>query len=171
MASNGRFQSLQNALDVFLSELDQTSQDERISLTVYSTEERKVQDLTSDLQLIRDAFAEETPAGFTAIGRGLESGLDSIANDAEARPFALKSVIVMTDGRQNRGVSPDIVAREAEAAGVVIHTITFSAGANKELMEEVAEIGGGIHLHAENDEELLEAFQTIARQLQVLLIE
>ena len=77
----------------------------------------------------------------------------------------------MTDGRQNRGVSPDIVVRDAEAAGVVVHTITFSEGANQALMQEVAEIGRGIHLHADNDEELLEAFQTIARQLQVLLIE
>ena len=171
MANNGRFQGLQNALDVFLSELDQTSQRERISLTVYSTQERKRVDLTDDLQLIRDAFAQETPNGFTAIGQGLESGLDSIVNDAGARPFALKSVIVMTDGRQNRGVSPDIVVQDAEAAGVTVHTITFSEGANQALMEEVADIGGGIHLHADNNEELLEAFQTIARQLQVLLIE
>jgi len=171
MASNGRFQGLQKALDVFLSELDQTSQSERISLTVYSTQERKRVDLTDDLQLIRDAFAQETPDGFTAIGQGLESGLDSIVNDAEARPFALKSVIVMTDGNQNRGVSPDIIAQDAVAAGVVVHAITFSQGANQQLMEDVANIGGGIHLHADDDQELLEAFQTIARQLQVLLIE
>ena len=171
MAINGRFQGLQNALDVFLSELDQTPQRERLSLTVYSTQERKRVDLTDNLLLIRNAFAAESPGGFTAIGQGLESGLDSIVNDAGARPFALKSVIVMTDGRQNRGVSPDIVVRDAEAAGVVVHTITFSEGANQALMQEVAEIGGGIHLHAQNDEELLEALQTIARQLQVLLIE
>lgn len=171
MSVNGRFQGLQNALDVFLSELDQTSQRERLSLTVYSTEERKIQDLTPDLQLIRDQFAEESPGGFTAIGRGLESGLDSIRNDPGARPFALKSVIVMTDGRQNRGTPPDVIARNQGGEDVTIHTITFSEGANQELMQQVAEIGNGIHLHAENNEELLEAFQTIARQLQVLLIE
>jgi len=171
MSINGRFEGLQNALDVFLSELDQTSQRERISLTVYSTEERKIVDLTDNLQLIRDRFAEEAPGGFTAIGQGLESGLDSIVNDAGARPFALKSVVVMTDGNQNTGVSPDIVVRDAEGADVTVHAITFSEGANQGLMAEVAEIGGGIHLHADNDEELLEAFQTIARQLQVLLIE
>ncbi len=171
MSQNGRFDALQNALDVFLLELNETSQREHLSLTVYSSEERKVQNLTPDLQLVRDAFANESPGGFTAIGRGLESGLDSILNDAQARPFALKSVIVMTDGNQNRGVSPDIVARDATPAGVTVHTITFSRGANRGLMETVADIGGGIHLHAENDEELLEAFQTIAKQLQVLLIE
>jgi len=121
MSLNGRFQGLQNALDVFLSEL------------VYSTQERKLQDLTPDLQAIRDEFANEAPGGFTAIGQGLESGLDSILNDPAARPFALKSVIVMTDGNQNTGISPDIVARNAEGNDVVIHAITFSEGANQAL--------------------------------------
>jgi len=171
MSVNGRFEALQNALDVFLNELDQTSQNERLSLTVYSTQERKVQDLTDELQLIRDAFADEAPGGFTAIGQGLETGLDSILNDPGARPFALKSVIVMTDGNQNRGVTPDIIAQDAADADVVVHCITFSEGANQALMAEVAETANGIHLHADDDEELLEAFQTIARQLQVVLIE
>jgi uncharacterized protein YegL len=171
MSLNGRFEGLSDALDVFLSELDETPQRENISLTVYSTEERQIQELTPNLELIREAFAEESPNGFTAIGRGLEAGLDQILNDPNARPFALKSIIVMTDGNQNRGINPRPVATRCQEAGVVVHTITFSEGANEALMEEVAEIGEGIHLHADSNEELLEAFQTIARQLQVLLIE
>ncbi len=171
MASNGRFKALSNALDVFLAELDETPQRENLSLTVYSTTERKVQELTPDLNQIREAFANEGPGGFTGIGQGLETGLDSILNDPNARPFALKSIIVMTDGRQNRGISPELVAPRARDAGVVVHTITFGRGANEELMAEVADIAGGIHLHAKNNPELIEAFQTIAKQLQVLLIE
>lgn len=171
MSTNGRFAALQNALDVFLSELDLTSQRERISLTVYSSEDRKLVDTTENLQLIRDEFALESPDGFTAIGEGLETGVDSVLNDPEARQFALKSVIVMTDGNQNQGVDPEVVAQDAANADVVVHTVTFSEGANQTRMADVASIGGGIHLHADNDEELIEAFQTIARQLQVLLIE
>ena len=171
MASNGRFKALSNALDVFLSELDDTPQRENISLTVYSTTERKVQELTTDLNQIRDAFSNEGPGGFTGIGQGLETGLDSILNDPNARPFALKSIILMTDGRQNRGISPELVAPRAAEAGVVVHTITFGAGANEQLMAEVADIAGGIHLHAKNNPALIEAFETIAKQLQVLLIE
>ena len=171
MASNGRFEALTDALGVFLAELDATPQQENLSLTVYSTNERKIQELTNDLNEIRNAFAEESPGGFTGIGRGLQAGLDSILNDPNARPFALKSIIVMTDGRQNRGIPPEVVVRRAADAGVTVHTITFSEGANEELMALVAERGNGIHLHADSDEELLEAFRTIARQLQVLLIE
>lgn len=171
MASNGRFQALSDALDVFLAELEGTPQRENLSLTVYSSKDRKIQDLTTNLDDIRDAFANEGPGGFTAIGEGLKTGLDSILNDPNARPFALKSIIVMTDGRQNRGISPELVAPRAQKAGVVVHTITFSEGANEALMAQVADIAEGIHIHADDDQELLEAFQTIAKQLQVLLIE
>ena len=171
MNISGRFEALQNGLDVFLRELDATSQDEVVSLTVYSTRSRKTHELTNNLDQIRDAFAEETPAGFTAIGEGLRTGLDSILRDPNARPFALKSILVMTDGRQNRGVPPDVVARQAARQNVTVHTITFSEGANQGLMEQVATIGSGLHLHAENDTQLVDAFRDIARQLQVLLIE
>lgn len=171
MNSGGRFEALQNGLDVFLQELDATRQDEMVSLSVYSTESRKLVDLTNDLQQVRDAFADESPEGFTAIGRGLSTGLDSIINDPSARPFALKSIVVMTDGRQNRGIPPTVIARRAADRNVTVHTITFSEGANQELMEEVAEIASGTHLHAENNQQLVDAFRDIARQLQVLLIE
>ena len=171
MSINGRFGALQNALDVFLAELELTSQKENLSLTVYNELPRKIQDMTTDFDLIRNGFASESPGGFTGIGRGLEFGLDSVLNDTNSREFSLKSVIVMTDGNQNRGISPEIVAQQAGPDGIVVHTITFSPGANQALMEQVANVGGGIHLHAETNDELVDAFQTIARQLQVLLIE
>ena len=80
-------------------------------------------------------------------------------------------MIVMTDGNQNRGINPLIAAEECLAANVVVHTITFSDGADEALMQEVAEITGGTHLHATTNAQLVEAFLTIARQLEVILIE
>ncbi len=171
MQRDGRFAALQDALDVFLSELEQSTQKERVSLTVYSTSDRKKTAVTENLQQVRDDFASEFPNGFTAIGRGLDTGLDSILNDPGVRPFALKSIIVMTDGNHNRGVSPDVIARRCADAGVTVHTITFSAGANQKLMKRVADIAGGVHFHADDRDELLEVFQDIARQLRVLLTE
>ncbi len=171
MGSRGRFAALQNGVDVFLQELDSTPQQELVSLSVYSTDSTKLQDLTGDMNQIRNAFADQRPGGFTAIGRGLSTGLDSIVNDFRARPFALKSIVVMTDGNQNRGVNPTVIARQCANQDVTVHTITFSGGANQRLMREVADLASGRHIHAESNQQLVEAFQEIARQLQVLLIE
>ena len=171
MANEGRFPSLLNGVDVFIEELEATAPRENVSLTVYDTNAEKLLDLTEDLPSLRTALDGVEPAGFTGIGRAMRVGLDSLLNDPTRRRLALRSMIVMTDGRQNRGVNPVEVARECARENVVVHTITFSVGADEALMEEVAAITGGTHLHAENNQQLVEAFRTIARQLEVILIE
>jgi uncharacterized protein YegL len=171
MDTDGRFDALLNGVAVFVDELKDTKPKENVSMTVYDTFPRKALDLTENLDLLNNAIAGENPGGFTGIGRGMRVGLDSILNDPNSRTLALKSMVVMTDGRQNRGINPVEVARECRNANVVVHTITFSDGANQDLMRQVADITGGTHLHATTNDQLIEAFATIARQLQVLLIE
>lgn len=171
MGDFGRFDALLNGLDVFLTELDSTPQRENVSLTAYDEFAKKLVDMTTDLVAISEAMKRERPGGFTGIGRGLNMGLDSIQNDANSREFSMKSIVLMTDGNQNRGVGPKVIARQCRDAGVVVHTITFSRGADQDLMREVARITGGTHLHAKDNDELVRAFEEIAKQIQVLLIE
>ena len=171
MGNFGRYPALLAGVDVFLAELDRSSQQENVSLTAYDTNPRKLVDMTTDLNSIQTAINNESPGGFTGIGRALSMGLDSIQNDINSRQFSLKAIVLMTDGNQNRGVSPDVIAQDCADAGIVVHTITFSQGANQKLMQDVARISGGTHLHADNNAQLVEAFETIAKQIQVLIIE
>lgn len=171
MRSDGKFEALGLALEAFLSELENNNFEDRVSLTVYSTHGRKVLDLTTDLASIRDAFANESPGGFTAIGEGMNIGRDSVLNDPLARPFALKTLLVMTDGIQNRGVDARVIAERCDRDNVVVNTVTFSDGANQSLMQECADITDGIHMHADDNDDLVFIFREIARQLPSLLIE
>lgn len=169
MNLQNRFAGLKEALRVFLDHLRQTPARERISLNVYSTTARKLLPLTEDLDLVARTFNREVADGRTAIGEGLKLGDQSLRLDALARPFAEKTVILMTDGIHNTGVSPDVVARGMR--GITVHTITFSPDANRSLMREVARITGGTHIHADNNAQLREAFAEMARQLAVVLTE
>ena len=171
MRAPGRLTGLKNAVSVFLGELNASENEELVSLNMYSTDSTKLIPLTSELTSIGDTVSRFKAAGMTAVGLGLRDGIDSVLNDPEARPFAAKTVILMTDGNHNTGVSPTVVANEASAAGVVVHTITFSRGANQQLMQEVAQKTGGIHIHANNNQQLIDAFKTIALQLPVVLID
>ena len=166
-----KFTSLGVALNSFLDVLDASPQEERVSLTVYESESRKLQGITSDLQLIRDAFAEEAAGGGTAIGLGLQTGLDSVLNDPGSRNFAINSIVLMTDGMHNVGIDPEGVATNCAAAGVSVITVTFGAGADETRMQGIANQTSGRHLHAESGADLESAFQEIARQLSVVLIE
>ena len=135
MGKNGRFQALLNGVDVFLDEMERSIPEERVSLTVYDTFPTKLVDMTDQLITIRDSIAQQSPSGRTGIGRALEVGIDSILNDPGTRgAFSLKSVVLMTDGNQNEGVNPVQIAQLASDLGITVHTITFSSGANEQLM-------------------------------------
>jgi len=150
--------------------LELTPQQERVSMTTYATHAQKRVAMTTDLQSINQTLAQISPAGMTAIGRGMQTGLTTFS-DPGARPFALRGMVVMTDGIHNTGVTPLSVVPSVTAQNVVIHTITFSTGANQNAMKQVATQGGGMHVHANTNAQLAEAFRLIAQQLAVLLIE
>lgn len=172
MATGGRFGGLLNGVDVFLTALDRSIPEERVSLTVYATTPTKLVDMTDQMPDVSDAIARVVPGGLTGIGRALEVGIDSVQNDPGSRGISsLKAVVLMTDGRQNVGVDPVTVAQTAKALDIVVHTITFGNGANNNLMKEVADITGGLHVHARTNRQLSDAFATIAEQVQLLTVE
>jgi len=170
MNSFGRFPALQNAVTVFLQEIAQTQEEEFVSLSTYSTSAQNLVQITSDMAAIDAEFRRQRPGGRTAVGQGLQVGLNSVVNDPLARDLAEKTVIIMTDGNHNQGINPLTVANGINN-GVVVHTITFSRGANQNLMRQVAEATGGTHLHANSNQELIDAFREIALQLQVITTE
>ena len=170
MDTANRYGGLKNAVNVFINELNQTPQEERMSMSVYSTDASKQIAMTTNLQSINNRLNQLGPNGLTAIGRGMQVGLTTFS-DPQARPFALRAMIVMTDGHHNNGIHPSNVIPQARQQNVLVHTVTFSSGANQVTMRDVARAGGGIHFHADNNAQLAERFREIARQLSVLLIE
>lgn len=165
------WQDLVEAVDAFLNVLDRTSQEEQVSLASYSTEATLDTWLEKDHQVVRDQVANLYPDGWTAIGRGMEEGIQALLDDA-ARPFAAKTMVVMTDGVENRGPSSLTVAQEfMNNYLLTIHTVTFGDGADIQRMQDLAAIGGGKHYHASTGEELIEIFEEIANNLPTILTE
>ncbi len=166
-----RIEALKRAVDVFLSEIELTSPNSRISLTTYSTNSTRDIALTEQFNTIRNEVDQLPAQGFTNIFEALQQGSDSLEQDQLRRRFAEKTIVLMTDGNFNVGGSPVPSARIAADRDQTIHTITFSDGANQQAMRTIANIGEGIHIHADDGDDLAEAFQEIARTLSVLLVE
>ena len=162
---------LKTAVGLFLSILDDTSSEERVSLSSYSTTGSKDVHMTSDLTLITSAVEAYPATGFTAIGQGLQFGTDSLVSDANARPFAEKAIILMTDGIENREPFVDTVVPTAQLRDHVVFTISFGSDADQALMQQVALDTGGEHFHAADGDELRQVFLDIARTLAVTTIE
>lgn len=163
------WRDLVDAVNAFLDVLDVTSQEEQVSVASYSTWATLDSYLEMDLQVARDTVEELNTGGWTAIGRGMNEGIQALL-DSAARPYAAKTMVVMTDGIHNRGESPDTVATDLMSTyNLTIHTVTFGEGADQNLMQDVADIGGGKHYHAATGAELVAIFEEIANNLPTIL--
>ncbi|QDT69551.1 von Willebrand factor type A domain protein [Planctomycetes bacterium MalM25] len=180
-----RFYALALAIEAFLGELELTIPEEQISLVSYSTKTTRScsggrlrfktaeehDKLTVDYNKITesmDEFLLKGIGGGTAIGEGLKQGIKTLNG---ARPLAMKTIVLMTDGRHNSGVTPERVAPSAASKDITVHTVTFSPNADTGRMKRVAELTGGRHFHADTASDLALVFREIARTLPVLVTE
>jgi Flp pilus assembly protein TadG len=179
--TRSRWGALNIALEAFLQELDKTNQDEHVGLASYSSNTTECgnkykiseinSDLVSDYSKIRSqmaALSSKPVKGRTAISAGLDEGI-KVLSGKKVRPFAVKTMILMTDGIHNEGPEPVLSAKQAAKQDIVIHTITFSNEADIKRMQEVAAATGGRHFHAPTAEDLTRIFKEIASTLPVLL--
>jgi len=163
------WQDLVVAVDAFLNVLDDTSQEEQVSVASYSSSATLDCYLEKNFNIVRSTVAGLNTGGNTAIGRGMQEGILALL-DAAARPYAAKTMVVMTDGMHNTGISPVNVATSLISNyNLTIHTVTFGDGADQALMQQVANIGGGKHYHAATGAELVSIFEEIANNLPTIL--
>ncbi len=99
-APTNAWQDLVAAVNAFLAVLDSTSQEEQVSIASYSSSATLDTWLEKDFDIIRDTVDGLNTGGNTAIGRGMQEGIEALLDDA-ARPFAAKTMVVMTDGMHN----------------------------------------------------------------------
>ena len=119
------------------------------------------------------------PKNGTNISDGMDVGAKSIMDhnaNPNARFFAAKTIIVLTDGEQTVGstMPSTMAAQLVNQYNIVIHTITFSASVSdesKDEMREVARIGGGQYYHVDDGADLIPVFEEIANNLPTIITE
>ncbi len=181
--TKSRWGALSIAVNAFLDELAKTQQDERVGMASYSSNEKDCgntykistidSDLVSDYSQVRGEItriSSKPVKGRTAISAGLDEGI-KVLTGKSTRPFAVKTIILMTDGIHNLGKEPILSAKDAAKKDIVIHTITFSDDADIKRMQDVAAATGGKHFHAPDAAALVKIFKEIASTLPVLTTE
>lgn len=176
--------AVKNAMDVFMDYIQEVDTNDRVGVTAYNYYDgdgKLESELTHDFASLVN-IVQQRQAGhyheYTNIGAGLEEARKHL--EAEGRPGAFKMVVLMTDGKANwvnggyniNGAA-QYVLNEAQACannGWPIITISLGAGADEELMGQVAEISkGGQHFNvpggqsvAEYSAALMQVFRDIA---------
>lgn len=179
--SQSRWMGLDGAVRVFLDELADSDADEHVALATYSSDlsssspglcgsssqastlDRRLAGDLAPLYSAMDRLLTTVWNGNTNIEAGIRTGLGALEDTRYARSTAEKIMIVLTDGRENVG-SAMAGANACAAAGITVHTITFSNGADQAGMRAVAEACRGKHYHADNTQNLREIFRELAAQ-------
>ena len=110
---------------------------------------------TTNTQQLLAALPGLVTGGGTAIGDGILTSLDAIAQvDPAVAPtgvnvkrnagsgYADDVIVVLTDGSNNRGVDPPAAAKEAAARGVRVYTIGYGTDNPAQLACDSAQFGG-----------------------------
>ncbi len=179
-----RWIALEAALLEFTRILGTTRQPEHVGLVSYASNfnghcdhnnlaSEINQFLTPNLSSVDQAVQAITASPFngnTQIADGILKGIDVLTDSATSRPLAVKTMIVMTDGRNTSG-NPVAAARQAANQDIIVHSITFASGADQQQMIDVSSAGGGNHYHAPDAVALEQIFREIALSMLVTLTE
>ena len=163
-----RWSILEQAMEAFITVLEDSRLRERVSVTQFESRASLDLELTPDLSLAVDLVEEIIPTGGTDIGNGMNEAIDHLVRDR--RLNAVPTMLIFTDG-VSRGSPSEVAAKiKRDYPFVVINTVTFASG-DQEEMRLVAEIGGGIHYHANDGDELRAIFTDIAKAFSTVITE
>ena len=135
--------------------------------TVQDTREFTIDDTDPngpDMTAIRDYVDGLAAGGGTAIYSGLDAAYGAVKDAQAADPNRLYSIVLMTDGENNAGLSPEDFASEyagLDDAVRGVHTYPVQFGdANKDAMSKIASLTGGTVFDA-----TVTSLQTIFKQI------
>ena len=156
---------------------------DRVGLVAFAGEAFTQAPLTLDYSVVTSLLRELDP-GMIEDGTAVGMGLATAVKRLEASDAASRVVVLLTDGRSNRGeIGPVTAARVAEALGVRVYTIgagsrgtarvpvqnrlggyvygTMRVDIDEETLQEVAELTGGRYFRATDTESLAAIYAEI----------
>lgn len=170
--SGSRWLDLAKGVDGFLSTINASPQQENVALVTYNGTALRESSLSGSYSAIPkalDAYTQKFCMGYTNIHDGIAEGVNALMDSRTSRPWAVKVLIVLTDGRRTAGADPVPAAKAAADQGITVYAVTFSKEADQAVMRQVAAAGGGVHYHVATGNELQQLFRAIARRLPTLL--
>lgn len=171
---------VKEAVELFLDYIQEVDTEDQVGLSVYTSSNGTAtleSSLTMDYDLIGMLSRQRQAAhydDYTNIGAGIKNGREELVE--HGRTGAFKMMVLMTDGIANRPGSTSQAKQYAldqaqltANEGIPIITISLGAGADTNLMQQIADITEGIHFNvpggsgvAQYEEQLTDTFRAIA---------
>lgn len=118
-------------------------------------------------QFLLHRLEEIVPEGFTDLSAGLLEGIAQV--NSQAAEGQVKQVLLLTDGKANRGVTSAVSLRKTvektRAKGVGLSTLGCGKDYDEKLLTEMADSGGGRYTYVRSPEQIPDAFKEELRGL------
>jgi VWFA-related protein len=134
---------------------------DRASFITFSDTVEQIEPLTGDIERLKQDAEKVASGGHTALFDAIAAGVASV----EGVP-GRRAVIVLTDGKANRGTL-DINQAVAAAikANVSIYVIGLGRDVRAARLEGIAEQSGGVYFFTPKADGLTEIYQTISKRI------
>lgn len=167
---------LKDGVDEFINYITNMESEDRVGLAVY-THTNSVgaileHAMSLNLTQVKDT-TRRRQAGHYKSGTNISAGMKVARQEIEAnaRKRAARLMVVMTDGLPNEPTSTSVAtaaviteANAAKASKIKILAISLGAGADTSLMQQIADITGGIHYNVPGGSNI----NTVRSQLQAV---
>lgn len=141
--------------------IDFVEDDHRVSVVEFDTQANLVEELTViDDRTREDAksrIGELRSNGNTAIGGGMQLGMESIVD--EPGP---KTMVLLSDGEENRRPSVDEVLPELRNRGIEVYTIGMGEAIDEAQLEHIADETGGDSAMAPDPADVKKLYHTFS---------
>ena len=149
--------------------IDELGYDDMVGAVAYSSRVDWVEPLTTDYARVQAKLRGATKYGGTKLHDGIRAAREELQSE-RTRAGAQGVIVLMTDGNSSAPLAL-IEAQLAVDAGMIVHCVGLGTNVDDDLLDEIAELGGGVALYVDNTTDpdvygpgLEEVFRQIAEE-------
>lgn len=159
-----KFIAAKNAAQEFVNTLQLTSSSNfRVGLIVFETNVHTIIELTNDQTKLNNAISELQAGGNTSMGEAIKEATEKLTK--QGRADVKKTILLLSDGKSNEGISPTSAAKTAKTNDISIFSVGYGDEADTITLQLVSFLTGGQSYKAITGEELVSTFNDIASDL------
>ncbi len=149
--------------------LEQLSVGDRLSVISFDHRARILipSQIVENPAALRPAIAQLSAGGGTAIDEGLRLGIEEFS---KGKGESVSQGMLLTDGENEHGSNERCLkfAKLAADYGLTINTLGFGDHWNQDILEQIADAGGGSLTHIERSEDVLGEFSKLFQRIQTV---
>ena len=137
--------------------------DHKIGLISFSDQATQIVSLTNNTDTLNSGINKLNAVGNTAMGDGISLAIQLLQE--QGRSETLKTIVLLSDGVSNVGVSPHMEAQNALSANIKIYSVGYGYDVDAITLSNIAQITNGDYFTASTGKDLTDIFDDIAKSL------